>query len=43
MHFFTSCYHFSQGLPGQKGSKGEPVLAQGGLKGVKVRASKADS
>lgn len=31
--FFT----FNQGHPGPKGRKGEPVFAQGSLKGMKVR------
>ena len=42
-HYFTNFSYFTQGLPGQKGSKGEPVLAQGSFKGMKVRAFKADS
>ena len=42
-HFFTNFSYFTQGLPGQKGSKGEPVLVQGSFKGMKVRAFKAES
>lgn len=39
--FFPEIYFllffFNQGHPGPKGLKGEPVFAQGGLKGMKVR------
>lgn len=39
--FFQEIYFllffFNQGRPGPKGLKGEPVFAQGSLKGMKVR------
>lgn len=39
IYFFTFfvLFVFNQGRPGPKGLKGEPVFAQGSLKGMKVR------
>lgn len=34
--YFLLFFFFNQGRPGPKGLKGEPVFAQGSLKGMKV-------